>query len=170
MTAKRLFTLGYEGADLEDFLQTLSACGITQLIDVREVPISRKRGFSKRALSEALAARGIVYLHLRDLGDPKPGREAARRGDFDAFRRIYGRHLRRCEAKAALALAGSRAAARTSCLLCFERDHANCHRSIVARHLARERGFAVRHIGVHSSARAACGSHHGGTAQPVALG
>ena len=170
MGAKQLFTLGYEGAELEDFLRTLSDSGVTQLIDVREVPISRKRGFSKTALRGALAARDIVYLHLKGLGDPKPGRDAARRGDVSEFRRIYQKHLESDEAKAALAIAGARATARTSCLLCFERDNSHCHRSIVARRLAAERGFSVRHIGVHSPVRATCKTEYGHAARQLSLG
>src|SRR3954453_21108705 len=77
-----LTTIGYEAAELDDFVATLLAAGITRLIDVRELPISRRRGFAKRALSEALADAGIVYVHLRGLGDPKEGREAARVGDL----------------------------------------------------------------------------------------
>jgi uncharacterized protein (DUF488 family) len=170
VTAKQLFTLGYEGADLQGFLRTLSENGITQLIDVREVPISRKRGFSKSALRDALANRGILYLHLKDLGDPKPGREAARRGDFSEFQRIYAKHLETEDAKAALAMAAARASARTSCLLCFERDNANCHRSVVARHLASERGFSVRHIGVRSSTSVAHKTGHGQGDHYLSLG
>jgi uncharacterized protein (DUF488 family) len=151
VTAKQLFTIGYEGANLNDFLETLIGCGITQLIDVREVPISRKAGFSKNALREALEASGIRYLHIKALGDPKPGRDAARRGDYTTFRRIYLKHLERLEAQEALVFAEKRVATRTSCLLCFERDNANCHRSIIADRLALHRGFTVRHIGIHSA-------------------
>ena len=89
MSEKLLYTVGYEGADLSDFLNTLKVHKIKQIIDVRDLPLSRKRGFSKNALAAALAKIGITYLHLKALGDPKPGREAARSGDFASFRRIW---------------------------------------------------------------------------------
>ena len=148
MRIKQLFTIGYEGADLADFLATLGACGVDQVIDIRDVPISRKRGFSKKALAEALAVRRIAYVHLKELGDPKPGRDAARRGDFSAFRNIYGRHLKGSDAQAALRVAAQAADEKVSCLLCFERAHEHCHRTIVAAALAKQDGFDIKHLGV----------------------
>ena len=90
-----ILTIGYEGASIEEFVTTLKLAEIDVLIDVRDVPISRKRGFSKGALSSTVEAVGIKYLHLRDLGDPKPGREAARRGDVQTFESIFNAHLMR---------------------------------------------------------------------------
>ncbi len=146
MSEKLLYTVGYEGADLSDFLATLKAHKIKQIIDVRELPLSRRRGFSKNVLASALAELGINYLHLKSLGDPKLGREAARSGDIAGFRRIYGRHLAGNEAKAGLADAMAAARKATSSLLCYERDHADCHRSIIADKLKSD--FKVQHIAV----------------------
>jgi uncharacterized protein (DUF488 family) len=86
---KKLFTIGYERAAISDLIATLREVGVGALIDVRDLPVSRKRGFSKRALGQRLEEVGIRYIHLRDLGGPKPGREAARRGDFEQFERIF---------------------------------------------------------------------------------
>lgn len=152
MARKTLFTIGYEGAALDDFLATLVICDVKQVLDVRDVPLSRKRGFSKRALSEALASRGIAYVHLKDLGDPKPGREAARRHDFATFRKIYNRQLASAEGQTALGSAAKLAATATSCLLCFEREFENCHRTIVANALSKESNFTVKHVGVRVGA------------------
>ncbi|MGQ0662251.1 MAG: DUF488 domain-containing protein [Pseudomonadota bacterium] len=152
MRAKQLFTIGYEGADLADFLATLAAGGVAQVIDIRDVAISRKRGFSKNALSDALAAKGIAYVHLKALGNPKPGREAARRGEFAAFRNIYDQHLKEPDAQAALKDAARRAGGTVSCLMCFERANEHCHRTIVAVALAEKAGFAIRHLGVRKDA------------------
>jgi uncharacterized protein (DUF488 family) len=146
---RQVYTIGYEGADLASFLAKLASAGIKQVIDVRELPLSRKRGFSKTALAAALAEREIRYLHLRDLGDPKPGREAARRGDHSSFLRIYRRHLAGTSAQAALAEANRQAAALRSCLLCFERDHDGCHRSIVADAMTAATGIRVTHLRVY---------------------
>jgi uncharacterized protein (DUF488 family) len=72
-----LLTVGYEGASLEDLIATLQGSDVQRLLDVRAVAQSRRRGFSKNALTEALAKGGISYTHLRQLGDPKEGREAS---------------------------------------------------------------------------------------------
>jgi len=168
MSEKLLYTVGYEGAELADFLATLAAHKIKQIIDVRELPLSRKKGFSKNALSEALAKLGIAYLHLKSLGDPKPGREAARNGDISEFRRIYARHLGGAEAKAGLIAAAAAARKITSGLLCYERDYTDCHRAIVAKKLQPD--FKVHHISVSSkvSKRRSIADDH--TTRTVAVG
>lgn len=152
MRAKPLFTIGYEGSDLDDFLATLAAYGVARVIDIRDVPLSRKRGFSKKALADALAATNIAYVHIKELGDPKPGREAAQRGEFATFRKIFYQHLKRSDAQAALETASRIASETASCLLCFEREHEHCHRTIVAEALSKKAGFAIRHLRVSKDA------------------
>ena len=71
-----LFNIGYEGRSLDDFIAALRAAGVTLLADVRDAPISRKPGFSKNALANALQEQGIAYRHIRALGCPKPVRDA----------------------------------------------------------------------------------------------
>ena len=90
---KTIYTLGYEGVALLDFIRTVKDTGVSLLLDVRERPQSRRPGFSKRALSEALAEAGTTYRHVRQLGDPKPGRDAARSGAMEEFRSIFNAHL-----------------------------------------------------------------------------
>src|SRR3546814_17179944 len=126
-----LYTIGYEGSDIAHFLLTLQQCGIKRVIDVREVPLSRKRGFSKTALAAKLVESGIDYSHFKALGDPKPGRDAMRRGDFSAFVDIYSEHLATPEAQAALHDAVDLAMRSSSGLLCFERSPKECHRTMV---------------------------------------
>jgi uncharacterized protein (DUF488 family) len=130
-----VYTIGYEGTDIERFVVTLKAVGVRVLADVRAVALSRKKGFSKTALKARLATEGIEYLHFSDLGDPKPGREAARAGRYDEFRRIYGKHIAGAAARSALVALRKTIEAAPSCLLCFERDPKECHRSIIAREL-----------------------------------
>ncbi len=146
----KLYTIGYEGTRIEDFVRTLLDAGISTLLDVREVPISRKKGFSKGILRETLDANGIRYVHLRGLGDPKPGREAARAGNYDLFRKIFTRHMKTPAAQMELHIAGSLAQEATACLMCFERDHCECHRSIVAQHLVHITGLTVHNLAVES--------------------
>src|SRR3712207_1547559 len=89
MARPQFFTIGYEGADMDRFLMALKDAGVETLADVRAVALSRKRGFSKSALRDALADRDIGYRHFRELGTPKEGRQAARAGDGALMRRIY---------------------------------------------------------------------------------
>jgi uncharacterized protein (DUF488 family) len=141
MARPRIFTIGYEGADASRFLSTLKDEGVATLADVRAVALSRKRGFSKSALREALAGQGIGYEHFVTLGTPKEGRQAARAGDADLMRRIYCDEVLATEpAQEALRDLEALAQAQPVCLLCFERDPAHCHRRILAQRLG-ERGF-----------------------------
>lgn len=130
-----VYTIGYEGTDIDRFIATLKAVGVRRLADVRALPLSRKKGFSKNKLAERLVAEGIAYLPFRELGDPKPGRDAARAGQYDKFRAIYGAHLESQEARDSLGELLTVADEEPTCLLCFERDPETCHRSIVAREL-----------------------------------
>ena len=139
-------TVGYEKAELDDFIATLQAASVECVIDVRELPLSRKRGFSKTALREALDGAGIRYVHLKALGDPKPGREAARAGRFAEFSAIYRKHLATPEAQDALELAGEFVEAAKCCLLCYERDPEHCHRKVVAESLSHAYNTDVLHL------------------------
>ena len=141
-----LFTIGYEKACLADLVATLAGAGIRTLIDVRDRPISRRPGFSKRQLAAAVEEAGIRYLHLQALGTPPEGREAARRRDWDRFRSIVEARLAAPEAELALHEAGLTARDSPSCLLCYEADWRRCHRRRVAEILAERYGIAVRHL------------------------
>jgi uncharacterized protein (DUF488 family) len=145
---KTIYTLGYEGAALSDFIQTLEDAGVSRLIDVRELPQSRRPGFSKRALMEALAKAGIAYRHVRQLGDPKPGRDAARRGAMDEFRSIFNAHLDIEASRQALRDVAQEAGAETVVLMCYERSFQDCHRSLVAQRLASLSSFEIVHLDV----------------------
>src|SRR4051794_6753179 len=102
MRPRELFTVGYEGSDIADLLLSLRVARVGTVIDVRELPLSRKPGFSKGRLSEALENCGIRYVHLRGLGDPKPGRVAAGDKRFGDFRRIFHAHMQTAPARADL--------------------------------------------------------------------
>src|ERR1700691_2343329 len=117
-----LYTLGYEGADIQLFIRTLLNAGVKVIADVRAVPLSRKKGFSKRRLSAQLASAGIEYVHFVDLGNPREGRDAAKAGNTNKFHRVYLRHLNCASAKIALKKLAELAASQATCLLCFERE------------------------------------------------
>jgi uncharacterized protein (DUF488 family) len=141
-----LFTIGYEGLVQDQLLELLVANGVRTLLDVRAVPLSRKAGFSKFVLGASLAARGIGYLHDRRLGTPKPGREAARKGRSSLMQDIFNVHMLTEPAQAGLADAVALARHSTVCLLCFEREPHDCHRSIVASLMRGQTGQPIRHL------------------------
>ena len=138
-----VYTIGYEGTDIDRFVATLKAAGVERVADVRAVPISRKKGFSKKSLCSRLESEGIEYVHFVELGDPKPGRDAARAGQYALFHDIYSRHLDSAEAQASLQALMAAAEEKSTCLLCFEREPATCHRSIVAGEMTGAAGFDV---------------------------
>lgn len=144
-------TIGYEGTTIESFVSRLRTAEITHLVDVRAVPVSRKRGFSKRQLEARLVEEGIRYVSLKGLGDPKPGRDAARAGEYGEFRRIYRSHLQTDAAQADLRTAIDLAATTKVCILCYEKNPTECHRSIVAGEMRRLGGVEVEHLYVEGS-------------------
>jgi uncharacterized protein (DUF488 family) len=131
-----LMTIGYEKATLEDVISRLKSARVEVVIDVRAVAASRRAGFSKTMLSTSLAEAGIDYVHLRCLGTPKPGREAARKGRIDEMRGIYEVHLETPEAVIDMGKCEEIVARRRACLLCYEAGAEGCHRRIVAERLA----------------------------------
>lgn len=144
--APKLFTIGYEGLDVPEFVARLRAEGIKRIVDVRELPLSRRRGFSKSPLTEALRTAGIKYEHVRALGNPKPVRDRFKSGDVVGGARAYRTHLHNGSRGALLELAESIDTEKT-CLLCVEHSHVNCHRSIIAGALAeRLPRLAVVHL------------------------
>lgn len=146
-----LYTIGYEKARLPDFVAALQATGVAVLIDVRDRPISRRPGFSKRQLAAALDEAGIRYVGLQPLGTPPEGREAARRREWDRFWGIVEEKLARPEAELGLAEAADIARTAPSCLVCYEADWHVCHRRRIAEILAEREGFDVRHLTVDPS-------------------
>jgi uncharacterized protein (DUF488 family) len=129
---QKLFTIGYEGKTQAEMLDELEAAGVELVIDVRAVAASRRPGFSKTALAGGLRERGIDYLHLRPLGTPADGRQAARLGRIAEMRIIYAGQLETPEAALAMEQALAEAAGRPAALLCYERAAPDCHRSMLA--------------------------------------
>lgn len=137
-----LFTIGYEGANQADFIASLEADDIRLLADLRELPLSRKAGFSKRALANALQAHGIDYLHIRELGCPRWIRARYRRDhDWNHYSEDFTRYL--ATQNRALETLAQLAARQSTALMCFEADAARCHRSIVAAALHRTHAFTI---------------------------
>jgi len=140
---RTLFTIGYEAATQGDVIGRLKAAGVKTLVDVRAVAASRRAGFSKTILSNSLAAEGIAYLHLRDLGTPKPGREAARKGRIDEMRAIFAKHMQEPAAGLQFERLKATASGSPTALLCYEAEACGCHRAVLAERLAAEADFRV---------------------------
>ena len=146
---KQIFTIGYEGADLGEFGATLQKAKIDVLLDVRELPISRRRGFSKTALREALQAGGLDYRHERQLGSPKDLRHRLREDkNYRYFFRAFERHLAK---QASLLEQLTDELEGNVALMCYERNYQLCHRSAVAQALATLTDLTPNHLGVNNN-------------------
>ena len=134
----KIFTIGYEKATQAELIAALQAARVERLIDVRAVPLSRRPGFSKNILAGGLAEAGIDYVHLKALGTPPEGREAARKNRHADLERIYAGQLELPEAMVAVEQMRELAAEKPSAVLCFERDPSGCHRALLLRWAAPE--------------------------------
>jgi uncharacterized protein (DUF488 family) len=134
----RIFTIGDEGTTVREFLAALKTAGVERIIDVRAVANSRRPGFSKTPLRNTLAEAGIDYVHLRALGTPADGRAASRAGRYADLERIYAGQLELPEAIAQGAEMLELARNKPSALLCFEREPAHCHRSLLLNAVAED--------------------------------
>jgi len=132
----RIFTIGYEGTTVPEFIGALQTAGVERVIDVRALPLSRRPGFSKSPLRAALDEAGIEYVHLKALGTPSEGRTAARAGRHEDMKRVYAGQLELPEAIAQGAQMLDLAADKPSALLCMEREPAHCHRTLLLRAVA----------------------------------
>lgn len=150
-----LFTIGYQGCDLRSLIRVLAIKRIDEIVDVRLTPVSRKAGFSGSVLARALAAKGIAYQHRRDLGCPKDIRTRYRlTGDFHGYTRSYRHRVLERATESVQELARG-VASRRLCLLCFEENPFQCHRSLVADETRRasQKEVRVDHLDVASSGR-----------------
>jgi uncharacterized protein (DUF488 family) len=141
-----LVSIGYEGKTIGDLVAQLLEQDVRVLVDVRLTPLSRKPGLSKTKLSKALAAVGIAYVHHRALGNPKDNRAGFRAGEAQSRAR-YREVLDTAAASDALAHVCELLDGGVVALLCFEHDHAECHRDIVVRRLMKVRpDAAIVHV------------------------
>jgi uncharacterized protein (DUF488 family) len=139
-----IFTIGYEATTMAEFLASLKGAGVERVIDVRALPLSRRPGFSKSPLRGALEEAGVDYVHLKALGTPSEGRSAARAGRQEDLERIYAGQLELPEAIVQAEQMRELAAEKPSALLCYERDPAGCHRSLLLAAVARD--ASVTHL------------------------
>ena len=143
-----LFTIGYEGRDLEEFADRLKNFGVETLVDVRDIPLSRKKGFSKSPLSQYLQEVGIEYVHLKQLGSPKDLREKVKEdSDYKYFFKGYSEYIQ-SQQDSIETLYDIVVSSVNTCIMCYERDPYSCHRLVVAEEIKKRdgNGLVVQHI------------------------
>ncbi|WP_341646475.1 DUF488 domain-containing protein [Thauera sp. SDU_THAU2] len=140
-----VFTIGYEGLDIDGFMSLLAEHGIDTVVDIRELPLSRKPGFSKKSLASVLNISGLEYIHMADLGCPKPVRDRYRAdGNWKNYTEGFLEHLK---LQGAAIVELSELVSSSNCaLLCYEADFNFCHRSMVANAVRDYCGAGVEHI------------------------
>lgn len=140
-----VYTIGYEGLDIEAFMTLLAVHSIETVVDIRELPLSRKPGFSKKALASVLNLSGLEYVHMVDLGCPKSVRDRYREdGNWTRYTEDFLKHLK--TQGAAIAELSDLVNSSSCALLCYEADFNFCHRSMVANAVHDYCGAGVRHI------------------------
>ncbi len=147
MEKKALYTIGYSGLTPDRFVQKLKDAGVRVLVDVRDRPFSRKRGFSKNLLREVLELNQIEYLHVQTLGVPATMRYELRSGgNLQEYLEKYRRYLDSCQET--LRSLHKLALEKSCCLMCVEEDVLECHRSVVAEalYLFDGRSLRVQHL------------------------
>lgn len=141
-----IYTIGYEGETIEKFVKKLKDSNIQQLIDVRELPLSRKNGFSKELLKGILEKEGIKYTHLKELGSPRNIRHQLYKDlNYEKFFAEYQKHINDEDVMQNISVTEGIAKRRKSVIMCFEKNYKTCHRSIIAEELKR-RGWKVNHL------------------------
>jgi len=140
-----IFTIGYEGLDIDAFILLLAEHEIDTVVDIRELPLSRKIGFSKKSLASVLNLSGLEYIHMVNLGCPKPVRDRYRDdGNWKFYTEGFLKHLN--TQKTAIAELSDLVSSSNCALLCYEADFNFCHRSMVANAVRNYCGANVEHI------------------------
>ena len=153
-----VFTIGYEGLDFDEFTALLAEHEIDTVVDIRELPHSRKPGFSKKAISTALNLSGVEYVHMVDLGCPKLVRDRYREdGNWKRYTEGFLKHLKTQDA--AISELSDLVSSSNCALLCYEADFYFCHRSMVANAVRENCGVQIAHIRSTGSRKVNSESH-----------
>jgi uncharacterized protein (DUF488 family) len=141
-----IFTIGYEARNAPQLVSDLTAAGVEVLVDVRELPLSRRRGFSKTALRAAVEDAGMSYMHERAVGNPKQYRDAWKAGDSATGAAGYIAHINN-DSRASVDALAELVAKGGVCLMCVEHEPGDCHRSLLVDALAERVGpLDVQHL------------------------
>lgn len=132
----RLFTLGYEKRNIEQYIEVLKRNKINLVVDVRQTAWSHKRDFCKKKFEASLQAEGINYLHCRELGNPKHLRSSGE-GVEEVLEKfglyLYGSEM--VKTKVSEIVDKAKVQDLSICLTCFERNYLECHRSVIANYM-----------------------------------
>lgn len=132
----KLFTIGYEGLSIEEYLNKLIANDVHVLCDVRKNAFSQKFGFNKRQLEKVCKGIGIKYIHLPELGIESDKRQSLQsQADYDKLFDIYENSILPHKNNELLLIKGMLLEDRRVALTCFERDPKQCHRTRIANRL-----------------------------------
>ena len=141
-----VFTLGYEKRSFPEYVAILKENRIQVVVDVRDVAWSHKPGFSEKPLAEGLKRAGITYRRAEFAGNPKWLRAVADDlADMLALYRWYLTEFDEVIPAFHALVKEETGSGKRICLTCFERNPAECHRSI----LLEMAGYRdVEHLGV----------------------
>ncbi len=144
---RKLFTIGYTGVGINEFVEKLVRHDVECLIDVRELPISRKAGFAKTALGQHLADNGIEYRHFKALGSPKALRHQLRKDrKYPVFFKGVHRHLNQDAGVEEMKQALEVAKEMRSCLMCCCSDWELCHRKCLVEVIEETTSMTFEHL------------------------
>ncbi len=142
---EKIFTIGYEGKTPDEFLKVLKEAEISIVVDVRENPASRKKGFSKKTLSATLNDNGIQYRHIAELGTPKDIRvEYQNSGNIERLLEQYRTYLTENPLNINILL--DAIGNNTACIMCFEKLASQCHRLVITEYLYLNHEVAINHL------------------------
>ena len=145
-----IYTIGYEGIDIDDFLYLLEKHNIETLVDIRELPLSRKHGFSKNSLANLLNLKGFEYIHMPQFGCPKPIRNQYKSdNNWQSYKLAFTKYIQ-TQSDELLELANLATSSKCA-LFCFEADYNFCHRSLVANEINKKHGLSIDHVKVVKS-------------------
>jgi uncharacterized protein (DUF488 family) len=143
----KVYTLGYEKRNIEEYIEMLKKVEVQILIDVRETAWSYKRDFCKTRFQDVLWKNGIQYVHSKSLGNPKKFRKA--NNDRSKVLGKYKKYLKETEA-GIFELLGIIDYAKhykiNLCLTCYEREHSQCHRSLIVDHIRSVVPINITHL------------------------
>jgi len=143
----KLFTLGYQSLSPKIYVRALVNAGVGMVVDVREHAWSQRPAFVKSSLENLLINVGIDYLHVKSAGNPSANRKSARSAKECLSR--YREHLLKnsvCVDGLIRVVIEASAAGRPACLTCYERNHAECHRSVLVEELLKREPFTPIHL------------------------
>jgi len=141
-----VYTAGYEGLQIDGFLDLLVQSGIRRLLDVRNNPVARRYGFHKSTLSRLCGLLGIEYLHMPELGIVSSDRQGL--GSPDAYGKLFGEYRRvtLIDQTEAVDRVGELMTAKASVLVCREAEACRCHRSILGIEVSKRTGLPLVHL------------------------